>query len=211
MAWPSWFPAAARPSTWEDWGAIYKRVIPREWPRGLFSSDSDALADLQAFGESMGLARDLMEWLLRAFSPRLDSTGTLLGRWEDALGISRQALIATRLAWITARCRLLSKYMTEADIKGIMCWAWGSTDPAVVSLVHPDTSTIVTYDTLGVVTYVQNQNCLHIYRTGESAAPNYRLADSLIAQIKPTWQDWTVGQYETAICDDAWADRTVCA
>jgi hypothetical protein len=210
MAWPSWFPTASRPATWEDWGAIYKAVSPREWPRGLYRLDSEGWGDLQAFGESLGLVRDLMEWLLRAYFPVFDTNGVLLSRWESSLGLSRKATIALRLAWITARCRLLGKSMTEADIKSIMCWAWGTTDPAVVSLVHPDTTTIVTYATLGVVTYVQNQNCLHIYRTGESAAPDYGLADTLIAMIKPTWQAWTVGQYNTADCDLAWADRAVC-
>ena len=211
MAWPTWFPTVARPGTWEDWGTIYKDVSPREWPRDLYSLASESWGDLQAFGESLGLTRDLVEWMLRAFFPVKDSNGALLDRWELALGLTKKSTIALRLAWITARCRLLGKTMTEDDIKSIMCWAWNSTDPTVVSLVHPDTSTIVTYDTLGQVTYTQNQNCLHIYRTGESAAPDYGLADYLIAMIKPTWQDWTVGQYNTAVADDAWADRTVCA
>lgn len=203
----SWLPSW--PSAWVDLVTQYATAIPSEWPRGLFRTDGQAHADHQALGEVLAYVRQAAEWMLRTILPQNDDDELFLDRWEDALGLqSYNSAITTRQQAIVAEWRRRGT-VTDALVRSILCAAWGSDDPAVVSLASPDPADVDSVDTLGEETSGRHQSNLHIYRTEEGEAPDYLLAEYLIDRIKPASEHWSVGQYRTGIYDSGTYDRCV--
>jgi uncharacterized protein YmfQ (DUF2313 family) len=207
MAWPSWFPTVSRPSNWRDYSAIYRKVLPREWPPGLWRLGSEGLKDLYALAESLAMVRDRLEWVLVAYFPAYDTNGVFLGHWESVFGIAPADTIAERQNRILAYMRALRAAMTAAQLKVTFARAFGSDDPADVSIDSPDPADVTAIETLGEITYVFNNNQLHIYSTGETTEPDFKIADDLVDRLVPSGQIWSVSQYQYAKASYAFASR----
>ena len=205
MAWPSWFPTAARPSSWRDWGEVYKKVIPRDWPFGLFNPEAEAWYDLQAIGESLAMTRDMMQWVLTAYFPRWDTNAAFLGRWERVLGISLAATIAAREERVTSHLRTIRATMTQDQVKAAFARAFGSDSADDVSLTSPTAADIATAAPAEDWQWVLASTVMHIFSTGGSINPDRKIVDDLIDRLEPTGETWTCGQYDVLKWDTAGA------
>jgi hypothetical protein len=193
MAWPSWFPntpTGSRPTTWDDWTALFKQVIPRQWPTGLFGRDGNAWKDLTSMGESYALVRDLLQFLQRYLWPTKDDGGVFVPLWEEVFNISPAGSLTTRKNRLIATMRQRGT-MTEDLIKALFAPAFGSNDADSVGLESPTQGWTASDDTDGAFL----GNNMHIYSADESTEPDPMIID-LIAKVKPTWQIWSYGQYK---------------
>ena len=217
MAWPSWMPSAARPSIFPDWSEIFRTVIPREWPENLFGPGTQGMGDLKATGESLALARDMLEFALRYIWPGKDTgSGYFLSDWEKVFGISPAATLASRSYRIIASMRQRGT-MTEGLVKAIMAPAFGTTDPAEVAFDSPSSADVAaeysaTATTENHVAFLGTN--LHIYSGATpQVEPDWGLAADLIARIKPTGDTWSFGKSNYLIWgvhadDGEWDRRT---
>jgi len=197
MAWPTWMPLAARPANWIDWSTIFRAVIPREWPKRLFGGDSQAYSDLIAFGEALALARDWLSFLQNSLYPNQDSNGIFTARWERVYDVQPKGSITDRNNRLVALFRQRGT-MTEDAVKAILCRAWDSDDPSILSFESPDPADVATAMGAGTTEWqwAQLQTQLHIYsNSAPTAEPDYSIIADLIAKIKPTWEKWTFGRY----------------
>ncbi len=199
MAWPSWMPTAARPAGWTDWSEVFRKVIPREWPENLFGIGTQGMSDLIAFGESLALTRDLLEFMLRNLWPGRDTVnGLFLSRWEAVFDISPAATIDERANRIIASMRQRGT-MTSDLVKAIMAPAFGSANPGDVVFESPTSadaeaaySTTTSSDAQGVLL----GTTMHIYSGATPPVePDFALAYDLIERIKPTGDSWSVGKF----------------
>lgn len=196
MAWPTWMPIVARPSTWIDWSDIFRETTPREWPKRLFGLGSQAYHDLIVFGEALALSRDMTSLLQHNIWPHLDGNDNIFtDRWEEAFGLLPDGTADERTNRLIAHLRQRGT-MTEDLIKAVMCRAWGSDDPSTVSISSPDPAAYAASGAADAWQWAYLGTSLHIYHTAESAEPNRGLAEDLIRKIKPTWETWSVGQYK---------------
>ncbi len=199
MAWSPWMPIAARPAFWQDWSSIFREVIPLEWPKRLFGMGSQAYSDLIAFGESLALARDMLSVLQHNIWPAHDGNDWLFQeRWEEVFGVQPDGTRDHRTSRLIAVMRQRGT-MTEALVKAIMCRAWGSDDPSIVSITSPDPATFAASGAVDDWQWAYLGHNMHIYHTAETDAPDQGLAEDLIRKIKPTWETWSVGQYKNLV------------
>jgi len=196
MAWPSWMPSASRPSAFPDWSDIYRTVVPREWPARLFAVGSEAMSDLIAHGESFALARDLLQFVQSYIIPENDSTYAIfLDKWEEVFNVAPAATTGLRIDRLVAALRQRGT-MTRALTRAIMCRAYSKTAPSSVTLVSPTAANVAATDTLGDETKIRGGTSMHIHYWDESIDPDLSLAWDLINQIKPAWEQWTVGKWQ---------------
>jgi hypothetical protein len=175
-----------------EWDEIYKRIVPGLWPKRMVKRGSNLERDLETRGHVLSQFRELLDWILHAFFPSLDSEGLFLDRWEATLGIEPAGTVAQRVARIEASIRQ-RRTMTEDQLKAIFVRCWGLTDPAEVSIAFPSAADVATYST-NELTNLHDQNFMLIYRTGGPGAdePDFKLADDLIRRLCPAWQRWAV-------------------
>lgn len=198
MAWPTWMPIAARPAFWDDWSTIFRSVIPREWPKRLFGGESNAYNDLVALGESLALARDMLSILQHNIWPTKDETDQLLtDRWEESFGIQASGTDSDRTNRLVAFMRQRGT-MTSDLVKSIMCRAWGSDDPAIVTLISPTPGDVAAVAPTEDWQWADLQSQMHIYHTTEAEEPDYNLMEDLISKNKPTYENWSFGRYNAA-------------
>lgn len=201
MAWPSWFPQISRPKGWPDWPDIFTVVIPREWPEGLFGLETNGEGDLQATGETLALARDFLEQVLRYLWPQtvidsIDDDGIWLDDWEAVFNTTGGS------SDLTARAeRLVAAFrqrgtMTEALVQAIMAPAFGETDPSKIAFESPTAAAVAAASPDEDWQWVFLHTNMHIYHADETTAPDQEMAETLIAKIKPTGDTWSVGQYK---------------
>lgn len=195
MPGPSWLPT--RPSWMPEWDEIYKRIIPGLWPKRLVKRGSNLEKDLETRGHVLSWYRELLDWILHAFFPSLDTEGLFLDRWEASLGIEPAGTVADRVARIEASLRQRHT-MTEAQLKAIFARAWGHDEPDDVEVGFPSAADIDTYST-NELTNLHDQNYMHIYAINghAGAEPDFALADDLIRRLCPAWQRWSVGATRT--------------
>lgn len=207
MAWPTWMPLSTRPSNWPDWSDIFTNTVPREWPKGLFGKGGQAWLDLEALGESLALARDVMEVVIRRIWPARDDDGTFLSDWETVFDVTPEPTIAKRQDRLIAKFRQRGT-MTQDLVKAIMCRAWGSDDPSTVTLTSPTQGWAAVDETDAARLGHQ----MHISQTAGTDEPDPMIED-LISQNKPTWENWYYGKTATlkwgAHADDGEWDRRV--
>ena len=205
MATPSWLPAW--PAGWTDWEAVYKRLVPHAMPRGLMSPDGEQYGDWRAIGETLGQVKKLMEWVLSSYFPFRDTNALQLSYWEDLLRMGVRSTVADRMAWVTARVRQVGTATVSKD-KAIMVGAWGSTDGSFLSIHYNDPVVAATYGAQPTDDLARReQQHLHFYPTAEDVAPNWEVAEDLIARAKPTWATWSVGKkryFEYGNADCGW-------
>ena len=212
MAWPSWMPLAARPANWIDWSTTFRAVIPREWPKRLFGPGSQAYSDLIAFGEALALARDWLSFLQNSLYPNRDTNGIFTARWEGVYGVQPKGSITDRNNRLVALFRQRGT-MTEDAVRAILCRAWDSDDPSILSFESPDPADVATLNPAVDWQWAFPQTNLHIYHTAQTREPDYSIAFDLIAKIKPTWETWSIGKRNNLIwglhaTDGEWDRRT---
>jgi len=183
-------PTAARPTTWMDWSTIFRDVIPREWPKRLFGAGSQSYKDLIALGESLALVRDMLSFMQNAVIPALDENYIFLTDWETAFDIKPKGTESERMDRVIAMFRQRGT-MTQDLVKAIMCRAWGSNDPSVVSIISPAMTPAPQCAKHGAFLGAN----MHIYHTAQTAEPDDALIQDLIARVRPTWEYWTYGRY----------------
>ncbi|MHC4891273.1 MAG: Kelch repeat-containing protein, partial [Planctomycetota bacterium] len=130
----SWLPTW--PSTWQDFVANYKDIVPRAWPKRLFSPTSESHKDHQALGESIAYPRQLLEWILRTIYPFKDDEGLWLPRWETAFGIKPAGTIAERKTRLIAEMRNRGTF-TKALMYAIFSRVWNTDDASAITLTYP--------------------------------------------------------------------------
>jgi hypothetical protein len=188
-------PIAARPSSWIDWSEIFRETIPREWPKRLFGLGSEAYKDLVAFGETLALARDMLSVLQHNIWPALDVNDALfIDRWEEVFGLQPDGSNDVRTSRLIAVMRQRGT-MTEDLVKAIMCRAWGSDDPSIVSLANPAAADVASVAPSEDWMWAQLQSQMYIYHTAETDLPNAGLISDLIIKNKPTFENWYYGQH----------------
>jgi hypothetical protein len=175
------------------------------------------MSDLKAFGESLALSRDLLEFALRYIWPGKDTgSGYFIPDWETVFNISPAATLADRSYRIIASMRQRGT-MTSDLTKAIMAPAFGTTDPNSVSFASPTSTeaeaaySTTTSDDKQAVFLGTN---MHIYSSASPPVePDFALALDLIERIKPTGDTWSVGKFNSLIWgvhanDGEWERRT---
>lgn len=220
MAWPSWFAQGSRPSTWVDWAAAFRKTVPREWPRNLFADESEGFKDLVAFGEALALSRDMLNQVMAYIWPARDSVdGVFVDDWEGAFNLRPgSADLDERIDRLIAAFRQRGTLSAD-QTKAILSYAFGSADPADVSIEIANATDLASAWAAGDtsmnagLSYLFTMNCVHVYHTSESVAPDQDLLEYLISRIKPAWEFWSGGQYNrlkwgVAGAEGAWDQAT---
>jgi hypothetical protein len=198
----SWLPTW--PATWPDLVTLWREYVPMEAPRFLWKRGGQAWLDLQALGESLALARQFLEWVLRCYLPNRDTTGQLLERWEDDYRLQPAATVADRIIAVIAKMREPGT-LTILHAKELLCSVFGTNDPAEVSCVYPLAADMTTAaDATGTTEqqWAEMAFQVHWYSTGEDVEPNQSLFERLWRRIAPVTEDWSCGRYCYAEYDD---------
>lgn len=187
------------PSSWPDWIAGFQRGIWTVIPQGLVSEDGQAAADWESLAEMLGHVREMMDWIYHSITPQTDTESLQLARWRQDLQVKLGDGGASVADWIVAKLRQRGT-LTDNMIRQIMCTAWGSLDPSILTIYRQPLLTAGTEPTDELQRRENWQ--IHIYHAAETQAPDWRLAEALIAAIKPTWEIWSVGRYKLMRRDD---------
>jgi hypothetical protein len=136
---PSWYDSW--PASAPDYSGHYQRVAPRQWPKGIYSSEGEAFKDQEAAGEILSWLRKGSWWISEHIWPWLDEAAQVAGtisdylfidRWQKAFGLGADALGNAILAAMRNRGTL-----TEAIVDAIFCPVFNTADPDNVSQVAP--------------------------------------------------------------------------
>jgi hypothetical protein len=191
---PSWFPSW--PAGFPDLQAGYEQNVPRQYPEGLYTEGTDEYLDLLAEARILSWVRQGGEWILRRFFPHYDSLGQFLSFWEDVLRLVPAATIALRQNTIISHVRYNLGTAIKANIQAIFAPIFGVEDPARIGFSFASTASIIAFAPETDEAWAQLLNTLHIYDVNETAEPDRTRALDAIRAKKPTWQTWTVGQYQ---------------
>lgn len=190
---PSWLPAT--PSGWLDFQAIYGDAVPKLWPKRLYRRGMEAYKDLQAFGESLSLGRLLLEWILRAALPHMDSGGVFLPMWEHGFALSPRATIALRVAELEAAMRIRGT-SHDALLKYAFLPAFpGATSVDDVSVCRPNFEELEAEGNTHDHAHARAQFSYHVHSTDEDLDPDLELADRIAAAMEPAVGHISVGRY----------------
>lgn len=185
----SWLPGW--PVNWPDFVATYQQVIPREWPRGLWSVTGEVHKHHEVLGEILAYGRQLLEWILRSWLPQNDSEGLFLDRWETVLSLAAAATVAERQNAILAAIRNRGTLTIEL-LRAIVAPAFGNpADLSEITVCGPTPSDIAgeatsASDPIWWFTYT-----LHIYQTGSNALDE-KIGDDILRRIAPAWCRWQI-------------------
>jgi hypothetical protein len=220
MTAPQWLPAW--PTGWPDFEESFARWVPAEWPRGLWSQDSQGHAATLTIANVMAQTRKTLEWVLESLWPWLDTNELLQARWTETFGSWKLGPRIPRYSWLVALMRL-RKGMDLENLKTILIAAFGTLDPIGVgiSTLGPSISNLTAYTAAGYCLpltefYAKHQNMLHFYDTAQSTEPDQGIFARLAHLVKPTGQQWTCGQWPTAryatkVASDVLATKTITA
>ncbi len=88
--------------------------------------------------------------------------------------------------------------MTEDLVKAVLIRAWNLDDPSLLTITVATTTEIVAEmsATSEEWQWTFAQTNMHISLTSEASAPDQGMAEDMIRKIKPTWENWSVGQYK---------------
>jgi hypothetical protein len=209
MAAPSWLPTW--PTNWPDIVDAYEAIIPRDWPRQLFRRDSQAYADNEAFGESLSMVRQLLEWILRHVMPQNDSNALFIDRWESTFNLYPAEALADRVSALEGKWRHRGT-TTKSMVTAMMVGQYG---PGTVYFVRAEVDDVVTSETRGSVTYAEAFYQLGVIHTNADS-DGYAAGEKLMDLIQPHGETWWVGSITTStegfgLWDDSEAVYDHCA
>jgi hypothetical protein len=174
---------------------VLRDVVPREWPKKLFSASAEAWADLIATGEALALARDMLSFMQQRLWPAKDTRDyNFLEDWEAAFSLQQKGDEDKRTDRVIANLRQRGT-MTQDLVKTIMCRAWGVDDPSRVGLESASPSAVWTEGPDEEWQWAKALSEMYIYDSTEAAMPDEDLIQDLIAKNKPTFETWYYGQY----------------
>jgi hypothetical protein len=206
---PSWFPTW--PAGFPDVQDEYQQTVPRQFPAGLYGASSDEHLDIVSIGEIYSWLRQGSTWVSRRLWPHLDVTGEFVGLWESALGLVAAFNVTTRRDNVLRALRYHLGTATEAAVQAIFAPLFGfADDPGSVSFASPSAADIAAAGPSNEGEWAGATNTMHINHTNETAAPDRTAVDAAIEQTKPTYQEWSAGQYQTCKYDTEGGYGTAC-
>jgi hypothetical protein len=136
----------------------------------------------------------MLSFLQNSIWPTQDTNHIFTERWERVYGVNPKGSLDDRANRLVALFRQRGT-MTEDLVKAIMCRAWDSNSPADVTLTSPDQTVAPECAKHGAFLGAN----MHISSTADAAEPNAGIIEDLISKVKPTWEIWTYGQYQTLV------------
>jgi hypothetical protein len=136
----------------------------------------------------------MLSFLQHYIWPARDDDYIFIDRWEEAFGIQPDGTEADRVNRLISFMRQRGT-MTQALVKSIMCRAWDSDDPSVVTLRNVDPADVAALGTIADHQAAELLSQMYIHHTAETASPDASLMQDLIAKNKPTYENWYYGRY----------------
>lgn len=191
---PDWYPVW--PAGFPDVQGSYEATVPQQYPQGLYYEDSGEHQDQQAQGVVFSWIAQGSTWIRRRFFPQYDVEAQFLPYWEDALALIAAATVTLRQNNIYAALRHMRKTATKNVVQTIFAPIFGQDDPARVAFSVPQDDQILAAAPDTEQQWARLTNTMHIHDADETAVPDRSAGLDAIEKTRPTYQHWTIGQYQ---------------
>jgi hypothetical protein len=188
---PSWLPTW--PSTFPDLGAIARRVMPAQFPEGLYDAeaDTDESKDVRSVADVFNLVQQTAHWIRACIAPQNDSNGLFLSLWETCLGVGKGATVAIRSAIITSAWRIRWT-MTKASTQAVFAEHYGVA-PAFVNFTVPTYAQILA--AVAGSTDAAYRKIFQMTLDGGGVPPlSWSAAEMEARKRAPAWEQWVIAE-----------------